>query len=383
VERLNITMIACSRLLSVHDPGWSEALLRAERNGVRHDVYHSAAYHQSPQLGREGEPFLFAYEESDLSFLWPYLLTPVEGTNCFDVTSVYGYAGPAASSDPGFVQRGWSSLLDHWRAQGAVSAFTRFHPVLGNSSLCEYLTDPSIGPNEDQSRCSGATVSIDLTLDSAVQVRNYQKVLRQQIRKSRDLGLVTCRDEHWEHADDFIRIYRQTMERRESKSEYLIDADWLARFRASLGGHAHLFVTKHNGVVAAALLAMEYGPFLHAHLTGISADMVQYSPLKVLLDDVRQWGTERSLQSFHLGGGLGGQQDSLFQFKHKFSPRVHDFRIGCWILKPTEYAELERTRQLRLAEQGFDTSNPGFFPAYRYQPESPQPVLEPEQVAMA
>ncbi|MEO8099659.1 MAG: GNAT family N-acetyltransferase [Acidobacteriota bacterium] len=367
-----------SELLSPADSRWPEMLAR-----VRHDIYHSAGYHRSPQLGRDGDPYLFAYQEGDLAFLWPYLLAPVDPSgvsspaSLYDVTSVYGYAGPVASSNVEFIQRGWHALLDHWRMQGAVSAFTRFHPLLGNQALSEHFQDVSIGPAENQSRHCGATISIDLTLDSPEQVRRYQKVLRQEIRKSRELGFTTCLDEEWRHQDDFLRLYRSTMMRREGKSEYLIDANWLTRFRESVGCGARLFVTKYDGVVAAALLAMEYGPFLHAHLTGINADLVAYSPLKVLLDDVRQWGTERSLQSFHLGGGLGGQQDSLFQFKRRFSPLVHEFSIGAWILKPLEYRELSLARQQGLREQGIDVSDAGFFPAYRYQAELPLAASTP------
>ena len=80
--------------------------------------------------------------------------------------------------------------------------------------------------------------------------------------------------------------------------------------------------------MAAALIAIEYGSYLHAHLTGINAELVAYSPLKVLLDDVRAWGTSRGLKAFHIGGGLGGREDTLYQFKRKFSPLTHEFYTG-------------------------------------------------------
>jgi hypothetical protein len=158
------------------------------------------------------------------------------------------------------------------------------------------------------------------------------------------------------------------MARRNSRSDYLIDSAWVNNFRQSMGDHARLFVTKWNGQVAAALLAIEYAPYLHAHLTGINRDMMEYSPLKVLLDDIRQWGTARGLRSFHLGGGLGGREDSLFQFKSKFSPLTHDFRTGAWILDRASYTELEAQHRRTFERQGIDIGDPGFFPIYRYQP---------------
>jgi hypothetical protein len=159
------------------------------------------------------------------------------------------------------------------------------------------------------------------------------------------------------------------MIRRESRSEYLVDAQWLAQFRERLGPAALLFITKHDGVIASALLAMRYGPYLHAHLTGSSAAAMTFSPLKLLLDDVRAWGSGAGLKIFHLGGGLGGQKDSLFEFKRKYSPTTHDFRIGRWILRESEYRELATAQREALARQGFNVEEDGFFPAYRYTPE--------------
>lgn len=347
-------------LFAGNDPGWGNALAR-----LPHDIYHTPAYHQVPGFGRDGQSFVFVHEEGEQAFIWPYLLAPTDGApGHHDVTSVYGYAGPLSSTDPDFVGRGWHALLDHWKMQGVVSAFTRFHPVLGNAELLRGLAGEGI-------RHCGSTVSIDLAVSPVEQLCGYQKVLRQQIRKSRERGFVTTVDEDWNHADDFVRHYRDTMLRRNSRREYLIDSEWLTEMRRLLGGHLRLFVTKSNDIVVAALLAMVYGPFVHAHLTGINAEFISESPLKVLLDDVRIWGTGRGLSSFHLGGGLGGREDTLFQFKRKFSPITHQFSTGSWILDSTTYRELEDMHRRRLAERGIEPGDTGFFPAYRFQPEPP------------
>ena len=146
--------------------------------------------------------------------------------------------------------------------------------------------------------------------------------------------------------------------RRNSRAEYLINAAWVSEFRRCLGERARLFVTKFNGEVAGALIAIEHGPFLHAHLTGINAQLVAYSPLKVLLDDIRAWGTRQGLKSFHLGGGLGGRADTLYEFKRKFSPLTHEFYTGSWILDPERYRELQAMHLRSLAQMGVDIGLP-------------------------
>jgi hypothetical protein len=346
-----------SQVFRLSDPAWTAQLQR-----VPHDVYHTSAYHGIPGFGRRGEAFVFTYSERDDVFLWPYLLSPVQnGLN--DVSSVYGYSGPVSTGGPDFHNRAWESLEEHWRQQNVVSAFTRFHPVLHNQDFLAGHPTAAMGIRD-----SGTTVSIDTSIPLEDQVRGYQKVLRQQIRKSKEQGFVTEEDKDWQHSNDFIHFYTETMARRNSRAEYLIDSAWVENFRQSLGPHARLFVTKKDGRPAAALLAMVYKPYVHAHLTGISAEMAIHSPLKNLLDGIREWATQEGYGSFHLGGGLGGKEDSLFDFKRKFSPLSHPFQTGAWVINAEAYADLESQHRQRLETQGHQISNSGFFPIYRYQP---------------
>ena len=130
-------IIGQDRLYCAGDKEWIETLQR-----VPHDIYHTPAYHLVPGFGSEGQAYVFVHQESDKLLLWPYLLTPVDGGDDFyDVASAYGYAGPISHSDPAFVQRAWLALCDHWRMQKVVSAFTRFHPILGNQQLIATLPD--------------------------------------------------------------------------------------------------------------------------------------------------------------------------------------------------------------------------------------------------
>ena len=348
-----------SEIVPAGDSRWLEWL-----DQLPHDIYHRPEYHLLSGFGHQGTPYMFSYrEQPDRLFLWPYLSRDIFGSRDCDVSSVYGYSGPLATPDADFLSRAWEELVRHWRNQRVVSAFTRFHPLIGNAGLIE------ANPGSSQGLCSfGTTVSIDLTLPPQAQVLGYQKVLRQEIRKAREIGFVTREDADWSHADSFVRLYRDTMTRRGGRPAYLIDEAWLEECRRALGSRVRLFVAEFQGAIAAALLAIEHGPFLHAHLTGTEAAVAAHSPLKVLLDGIRIWGTERGFRAFHIGGGLGGREDSLFQFKRRFSPVTHPFHIGRWILDPTRYRELESLHRARLADQGYQLANPDFFPAYRCEP---------------
>ena len=372
-------------------PSRSIELIGSDRSGwdanlgeLPHDIYHTSAYHQCSGLGSSGESWLYVYREADRKFAWPYILRDLstlpgcgECGYC-DVTSGYGYSGPVASeqaADEDFLKRAWKGLVETWRSQRVISAFTRFHPLLGNhrlieraGAICAPPADSAAPAGNEILEC-GATVAMDLRIPTEQQVRRYRKTLRQDIRKIREAEFRTYHDSEWANADTFIGIYNSTMMRLSAARSYLIDPEWLEQMRLALGRHLQLLVTEYEGRIASVLLAMEYRGFVHAHLTGTHEDFQRSSPLKLLLDDTRQWAAERGNQFFHIGGGVGGSRDSLFQFKLSYSPDVFPFKIGRWILDEAAYAEAVESRRRYFAGLGSELGSPEFFPAYRFEPQ--------------
>ncbi|MBV9999230.1 MAG: aminotransferase class I/II-fold pyridoxal phosphate-dependent enzyme [Verrucomicrobia bacterium] len=87
--------------------------------------------------------------------------------------------------------------------------------------------------------------------------------------------------------------------------------------------------------------------------------------MTLIFDAVRLWANEAGARVFHLGGGVGASQDSLFHYKAGFSDRRHDFAIWRWVVQPGLYREL-CARRARVHElQGLEPASPDYFPAYR------------------
>jgi len=340
---------------------------------VPHDIYHTAGFHEYAQGSGQGEPYLIVARRGARGFAWPYLLRRVDqvnglgGSDAMDVTSVYGYPGPlvwGCEVDDPFIARAWHEVIDTWMGQRVVAAFTRFNPLLGNAALLDQLRVPgeeAVGV--DGSGHGGTpTVSIDCTLSDADAAAGYGRVLRQEMAGARRAGLVTSHDTAWAAVDDFVRLYRATMERTSAEAHYYLDVIDVDRLRQALGDRIHLLVTRLHGEVAAAGLFTEFGGIVQAHLVGTAVEMRALSPLKLMLDDARSWAHLRGDTVLHLGGGRGGEKDSLFAFKARFSPRRHAFHTGRWIIDPGRYEALVMARH--AATPGL-TSDAGFFPAYR------------------
>ena len=356
------------RLLRADDPAWDEWL-----RDVRRDFYHTAGYHAYARGSGQGEPCLVVVGDRQRGMAWPYLLRRVAeveelaGSDATDVNSVYGYPGPLAwGCEPGdpFVERAWSEILETWRQQGAVSAFTRFHPLLGNSALVSGLGsladagDPSVGVVP-----AGPTVSVDLSIGDEAVRGSYGRDLRREIDASRRAGLTTVHDEDWAYLPTFTRLYQETMVRAGATGYYFFDEGDFRRLRAALAGNLHLLVTRSEDAVASAGLFTEFEGIVEWYLVGSSATFRSLSPSKVLVDDAIRWARGRGNAVLHMGGGRGGREDTLLWFKGRFSPRRHPFHTGRWILDPEAYQELVRARLAGVAGRG--APDPRFFPAYR------------------
>jgi hypothetical protein len=285
------------------------------------------------------------------------------------VTSVYGYSGPLAwGCVPGdeFLAAAWTELVGLWREQGAVATFTRFHPLLGNAALMAGIDGRRDGGGETRApavAALGRTVSIDLTLDEDAIRSGYSESLRRQIRNYRQVGQTTIDDVEWADLDAFTRLYHETMSRNDADDYYFWDADNFRLLRKSLGEHVHLLVTRVGDVIGSAGLFTEYQGIVQEHLAAADEAFASVSPYKILIDDVARWAKRRGNTVLHLGGGRGAREDSLFEFKRRFSPRRHDFHTGRWILDPRSYADLAEARRIAVGDRGL--LDPGYFPAYR------------------
>jgi hypothetical protein len=347
------------RLLEAGDAAWDAVFA-----GHPHDVYHTAGYHRVAEAAGEGTARLVLVGSARRGLAWPSLVRPIPnarvrlGVDATDISSVYGYPGPVAwGCAPGdaFLEDAWDAVVDAWRSERAVSAFTRFHPLLGNAQLLE-----GIGRRQGVVGAvltGGQTISIDCSLSDEAIRAEYAPNLRREIDAARRAGLRTEEDPDWRALDAFARLYAETMARSRASAHYLFTADDVRRLRDALDGHLHLLVTRLFDEVAAAGLFMELNGLVQTHLVGTNVTLLRHSPYKVLVDDARRWARDRGDGVLHLGGGRGGKDDSLFWFKSRFSARRHPFHTGRWILDEASYATLAPAAPPSIGD--------GFFPAYR------------------
>lgn len=338
-----------AELLSPEDPRWQAFLEQ-----VPHDVYHLPAYGKVSGRYEDGEPVAFYAEAEGSEILIPLLIRPLPEflgapSDWKDATTPYGYPSPLFRGDRG-LRKCLDLFAEAGRSMGIVSAFLRLHPLIPL-------------PAEDLTGCAqvvthGQCVFFDLGFAEDEIWRRTRSNHRTQIRRLKKKGFVEEID-NWSDLDGFIEIYRETMTRLGACDFYFFPREYFYDLRAGLQDRLHLCsVRSPDGELAAAALFFNCNGLVQYHLGGTAEAFLDRAPSKLSLDAMRRWGQERGEQFLNLGGGTGGRNDSLFQFKLGFSDLTADFRTWRMILDAGKYSF--------LAERCSRTGQPSdFFPAYR------------------
>jgi len=341
-------------LIDVDDKRWPEALSR-----LPHDFYHLPEYAavESRHHGCRAAA-LYGTHASGTEFLVPLLVRPLPETlqlpdSWSDATVPYGYAAPVTSPGGGtllneFLRRAAGVAQEN----GIISLFLRWHPLWAFAGRTPIERETIVD--------HGETVFVDLSEEAEQWHKQTRNDHRYNIRRLRRLGFEVEVDE-WTKLEEFHRIYLATMERVSARKNYHFPLCYFGDLRESLGPRLHLAsVVSPQGSVAASGLFSECCGIVQYHLSGTDESFLRLAPMKLLLDHIRSWAKERGNRVFHLGGGVGGQNDALFDFKAAFSKHRGTFRTSRIVSDHYRYQEALASNQRIHPSRPED-----YFPAYR------------------
>jgi Acetyltransferase (GNAT) domain len=337
-----------TRLLGADAPEWVSFLAE-----TLHDFYHLPQYVALCAAQERGEALALHVTDARSRLLLPLIVRSIPGGDGFDATSPYGYPGPLSNGprDPTFIRRAMAAGMPVLRDAGVVSAFVRLHPLLN--------AIPPLGIGTLVRH--GETVSVDLTLPNETLWAQTRMNHRRDIRETIRLGYMARMDGAWDHYETFKRLYQITMQRRAAARYYFFEEAYFDGLRDALGESLHLCVVEKDGVIAAAGLFVETNGIVQYHLSGTDDAFRMIQPTKLMMHFVRGWAKNRGNRVFHLGGGVGGANDSLLQFKVGFSPLRHTFSTLRMVIDEPRYRRLVAARDPSLDPEVLG----GYFPPYR------------------
>src|SRR5882672_6322655 len=277
---------------------------------------------------------------------------PEEFWTCCDVSSPYGYGGPASNHSQQ-LYAWFNESFTRWAQENrVVTEFCALHPFMTAHQLGLLKAVPTI-----QHKKRKDVVWIDLKCDFAEQYHDNRKA---GVKKAAANGVVVRMGGR---PDEFIRLYRLTMLRKLATARWYFQEEYL-RALCDFGTvwYAHV----GDVVVSAALMLMMRDGTAYYHLAANSDAYPKAGANDMLVHEMAAFAARQGCKRFHLGGGATSDpSDPVLFFKSGFSdlraPALSYFRV----FDEAAYAGLCAEKKRReVAETGteFGTS---FEPLYR------------------
>lgn len=330
-----------------------------------YDVYYLNGYVEGFRLHGDGTPILLYYNKDSIRAICVLMVRDISDFQSFkeevkhntlyDAITPYGYGGFIIEGDKTQenIKLLHNNYIDTLKKNNILSVFYRFHPMLNNANeLNGFSTIIDLG----------STIHIDLTTTEQIW-KDFDGRNRTSIRKAKKNDVTIKHGKGVELIDLFMDIYNQTMDVDNADNYYYFPKDFYLSIINDLPNNHEIFYALKDGEIISIALILHANKQMHYHLSGSKYEFRSLSPSNLLLYEVACWGIEQGFKTFHLGGGVGSGEDSLFKFKKAFNKHSsNQFSIGYDIVDQEAYDKLIEIRKEK--DTGFNP-NSSFFPLYR------------------
>ena len=330
------------------------------------DVYHLSGWISASAVVDKGMPQGIVAHYKDKKVFLPIIIREIDSEH-WDATSTYGYGGPVM--DKTLTDAQLDLVLEGIRAflfeKGCVSLFMRLHPIINKEWL------PTVG----KALTHGLTLMSDLTKSEEEHWSETQNRHRRGIKKAMKMEVVTKIESLTkESAMVFSNIYKETMEHVNASQYYFFDDNYFFNLFENLQDRILLITAYQDGKAIGSsiyTICRESG-IMQFHLGGTLNAYTHLQPSKLITHVARNWGRENNYNLLHLGGGLGSNLDSLYEYKKGFSSQELLFKTYRLVVNSSKYAALIANNWFTENDLSSD-----FFPLYRKEPTK-ETVLEVE-----
>ena len=334
-----------------HFKEWDEIV----KSFAEWDVYYLSGYVKAFHIHGDGDPFLFYYEESGLRAVYVFFLRETSLPGIYDSVTPYGYGGVLFEGDSSEenLKSFWEAYVNKMHEMHIVDNFVRYHPVLRNAEPLKVISNVID---------MGKTITMDLSTPDVIW-ENIISKNRNMIRKAEKNGIEIRHGKGQELFGDFRRIYNATMRKDHAVKYYYFEDAFYESIHKDLYDNYEMFYAVLNGEIIAMSIMIYGNKQMHYHLSGSMIEYRNLAPSNLLLYKAALWGCELGLKTFHLGGGVGSEEDNLYKFKAAFNRNSdYQFSIGKEVFDQKIYDELVKIR--RETDPSFNEFS-NYFPLYR------------------
>lgn len=298
------------------------------------DLYFSEEYVRLYETDCE-KACCFVYQEGDSTLLFPFLRRTFDykENTYYDIETAYGYGGPISNDHRvEFMTKALETMKSKAIEENYICGFVRFHPILANWDCFDKV---GCLIQDRKTIAIDLTGGIDATWMNEIHTKN-----RNVIKKGEKNGLEFIVDNDFAYLHEFEELYNSTMGRLGADCFYYFEHKYYEQLQNTIEKR-FLGIVKHGDKVVAGAIIFYQKPYGHYHLAGSDMTALKLSPNNVLLWGATKELTNRGVSYFHLGGGTdSSEENSLYQYKRKFSKNEYQFFIGKLIFNQDLYDEI-------------------------------------------
>lgn len=319
-----------------------------------YDVYYLIGYVKAFQIHGDGSPILVYYYSDDLKGVCVYFKRVIDDLYV-DLITPYGYGGFIFEGDVSIVnvKKFYDEYIAFMQSRNIVSAFVRYHPILKNANFFrEVSTVVDLG------------CTIDISLESKEIIwENIKSKDRNVIRRAENSNVVISHGKDPALFENFMTIYNATMDKDRAIPYYYFEKEFYDSIAVDLVNNYEIFYASFEGKIVSMAIIIFANSKMHYHLACSDVNYRHLASSNLLLYKIACWGVEQGFKIFHLGGGVGANEDGLFRFKKAFNKNSNNtFSIGKQIFNQHVYNLLVNKK----VEDKIDFDlNSDFFPLYR------------------
>jgi lipid II:glycine glycyltransferase (peptidoglycan interpeptide bridge formation enzyme) len=274
----------------------------------------------------------------------------------YDVATPYGYGGIVLKGpwNEGLLDQFYDEMTAYFNERRVVAEFSRLDPVSGNVGL--YAGRPY--------DCADYTKTVRMYLDTPEQVFSDMKsTSRNRIRKALENEVNVTMGYNQSYFDIFREISDETMTRRNARAYYYFSDAFYGSMLEGLKGKAKIYIAWYRELPVSAFLVLYSAGNATYHLGGSASEYMMLGANNLLIFEAAKDLITMGVRTLLLGGGYGGAEDSLLQFKRTLAPSgVLDCHMAKRIFNGKIYdALVEKKKSFRQEA----SQNNSYFPAYR------------------
>lgn len=307
------------------------------------DCSYLPEYHLAYALRIKGSSaLLWHFEEGGEHLVYPFLLTPVmvgeTATPYFDMSGIYGYTGPlATTSSPDFLHKAWAAFDAYTDEHNIIAEFVRFSPFNNTQRFAHPHT--KVEANRQL-----AASHLPTSEDEVLQLLGSKT--RNMLRKAQGAGLSARELALPEYLPAFRALYDDTMTRNQAPEFFKYDdAYWSHMLKLGHDG-LRLFGVFADETLVATSMAVVHG---QSGLYHLGASLSEYSKLgagNLSLFEMSRCLMHSGVRFINMTGGrTTASDDALLLFKKSNATTTVTFYIGKRIVNQPAYDSVAKLWQ--------------------------------------